>query len=617
MTQHPFHPSDADRLNSMLDALVSGKRAPDAAASDLDAYAATHRLVSGEAVADASGTPSEDTIDDIWRTIMQVPATVPASTEGFRTPMSARQKARHNAIPGQPRPSRFQSLVSIAAVAAMLIVLIGSAWIGRGGNGPESQGPGRYAAIPLESGTPETTGWTAEAPLTDGRWITPITRADCDAEPMQTGEYVDILRGELVVSERSYEMTGPPSPEQLGEVIPSVRHYTACVVTAPPPFTDHDDTAARSLSTDAYLQETGNPIAREQAADYRMSEPAYAELEMHFESLFHSAYITVLESEAPQVVKDAWQQRASMDAGTVDGDQALVHNHALPLGAIIYNPALAVGLADGRVAVPQSLLIWEDDPDFALLDFWTGVPIIVYILAEEDGQWRVDEAVEVCSGNCDVPGDLATTPEGTSSLPAVTYVHPHPAMCTADPLTVDEVMAMMTDELATATDSARVPVPEMNAATYEDLRSLLDQYLSCDIAGDPFRVWAVSSPDAIRSQLTGTSGPWMPEAQLRQMLEEMRAEIDAAPENSGAFNWDPEGNPAIPTMPDEFDPALASIDEDGRARVTVVWVTRDGGSPSEEYGYPVGAEDGVSEMIFFWDAVQGRWLIDGFATPGE
>lgn len=372
MTQHPFHPSDADRLNSMLDALVSGKRAPDAAASDLDAYAATHRLVSGEAVADASGTPSEDTIDDIWRTIMQVPATVPASTEGFRTPMSARQKARLNAVPEQARRSRFQALVSMGAVAAMLIVLIGAAWIGRGGNGPESPAPGRYATQPLETGTPAT-----------------------EASPSATAQ-----------------------------------------------------------------------------------------------------------------------------------------------------------------------------------------------------------------------------PNGAGSLPAATYVHPHPTMCTAEPLTTDEVMAILTGDSATPVSATPVPTPEMNEATYEELRALLGEYLSCGIAGNPFRVWAISSPNAIRTQLTGIAGPWMPEAQLQQMLEEMRGEIDEGPETP-AFEWTPEGNPAIPALPEELDPSLATIDDDGQARVTVVWVTRDGGPPSKEYGYPIGAENGVSEMIFVWDAVQGRWLIDGFVQPGE
>lgn len=374
MTQHPSYPSDADRLNTLLDALVSGKRVPDAGpASDPDAFAAVHRLVSGDAATDVSATPSEDTLDDIWRTIMQIPAPIPAAMDKTRRPISARQKARLNAVPEQSWRSRFQSLASIAAIAAMLIVLIGTAWFSSRGNGPEPPGSERYAAQPLDQGTPATE-------------------------------------------------TSPSATAQL------------------------------------------------------------------------------------------------------------------------------------------------------------------------------DEA---------------------GSLPAATYVHPNPAMCTVEPLTVDEVMAMTTGEVATPTTSTPVPLPEMNEATYEELRSVLDQHLSCGLAGDPFRVWAISSPGMIRTQLTGIAGPWMPEAQLRQMLEEMRAEIDAAPENSGAFNWDPEGNPAIPTMPDEFDPALASIDEDGRARVTVVWVTRDGGSPSEEYGYPVGAEDGVSEMIFFWDAVQGRWLIDGFATPGE
>jgi hypothetical protein len=103
--------------------------------------------------------------------------------------------------------------------------------------------------------------------------------------------------------------------------------------------------------------------------------------------------------------------------------------HPATFLSLSYDPANAATLADGRVAIPATILYWSGgDPDeWYPVEQWqidgsTSLYTYVVILDEEDGAWKVDEQLGFCPfAGCDeiwtgtAPAPIATpvaTPEG-------------------------------------------------------------------------------------------------------------------------------------------------------------------------------------------------------------
>lgn len=447
MTDHPrHHPErDIDSLNSMLDALVSGKRAPESgSASDIDTFAAVHRLVSGDAAADLSATLPDTLLEEIWRNVMHTAPTVSFAGDGFAPPRSAREEARLHAVPERPRLSRFQSLLSVAAVAALLLALVAAAWIGRGGDRPPDPGTTRYAVSPLDSGTPDATPRAAATPEATA-WLEPVSWEKCEAEPMTSGDYVDIIQEDADLSGRSYEMVGPPAPDAMDAAVSSLRNYQACNSA---PFGEFDENRLRSLTTETHLRETSSPLSMQESIERRDSDPAYAQLEAHFRSLPESSFVVVLGSEAPQDVQDIWAERqvlsATPDSTYGPGGEDTIYVHETPYGVLAFNPDLVVELGDGRVAIPATVVYWTEDPNLEILGDLQrdSFGIVVTIMAEENGVWLLDEQIRICVAGCEPPSAPVASPIATPAgfAPDVQLASHFPVSLRAEPSTQSDIV---------------------------------------------------------------------------------------------------------------------------------------------------------------------------------
>lgn len=445
MTDHPSQPHHDDDLNTLLDALVSGKRAPDAnGASDPDAFAAVHRLVSGDAAA-VSAPPSEHTLDTIWRNVMQAHVVAPGAEPGFGPPQSARQRARVRAVPERPRPSRFQTLVSMAAVAAMLIVLIGAAWMGRGGGSPEPSGTERYAAQPLVTGTPD---------FPASIWFTPVMPEDCVAERMDREEYFDIMRTGPTPAPRAYLPVTPAESDVAIEVATAGRIREACLI-----YGDMDQWRTLETPSALYARTAGQTdVSPNEAEDIR-------QLSNHLPIVPFDELFTYTQERMPE-------ELATLMEGT----------NLAQVETTTYLPDYAYQLADNRIAVATGSIFWanpedehfkvwvEEDPDTQATTYG--------VFASVDGQWLYDQSVTVCVGDC---SDVLATPESTgwtaeAPLSPDSWMDPVDwEACTVGPMTSGEYVDILQRDIDTSWRSYEMvgpPVPDDAQSAVETLQQL-------------------------------------------------------------------------------------------------------------------------------------------------
>ena len=101
---------------------------------------------------------------------------------------------------------------------------------------------------------------------------------------------------------------------------------------------------------------------------------------------------------------------------------------------VVYIPSQAVELADGRIAIPESLLGMEEDMDQARQGdpaTWVRHHSILVVLSDASGTWHIDEILPFCIGpDCDFYWEqneetayrilAGATPEAPTETPAAT-----------------------------------------------------------------------------------------------------------------------------------------------------------------------------------------------------
>lgn len=400
----PFGPpnDDLDRLNTILDVQATGKRAPvPDPASATDALAATARLVSRTPL-DAREHASIDTLDSIWRNVMHAHA-IPDSTAitGAR-PQAVRSSSRVEENRGR-RATASSPWFSVAAMVVLLVGIVGGAWAMRGGTGGGGE-PIRLAAVsPL--GTPEG----------KSQWLTWIQPEECTAEPMTTEEYAAIMREQPDISGRSYEVVGPADPAPAEAVARAARAHEACLL-----YGDYRQT--RSLETDAYVS----------FAAYSANRTISA-AELHALNLEHGQLLSKslpAGDASDRIVATSEKPPEGMPRYIPEAKRSIEYPVSMALFGSTYLPADAMVLADGRVAMPVTMMYWVGtpaDPEAEeeigqLIDEYTSIRMMVYvdIFSDESGSWKLDERLGLCQGDCDeywATGGLQTPPVSPLATP--------------------------------------------------------------------------------------------------------------------------------------------------------------------------------------------------------
>jgi hypothetical protein len=198
----------------------------------------------------------------------------------------------------------------------------------------------------------------------------------------------------------------------------------------------------------------------------------------------------------------------------------------------------------------------------------------------------------------------------------VTYRHPEAADCTVEPLTVDEVMAILE-----GTSSGRgVPNGElrtrkpMDEETHEALAEAQREWLACHVYGSPFQVWALESDEMIRADFQRMYFPMYSMEVIRDTLTQMQSETGDSGRNS-AFTWDPPKDTYLPMVPDYSPHQGDAVYGNGSATLTVVWTDQNGVMIREgQTGIPPLEKNLPNIWTFFRDEASGRWLLDGYES---
>lgn len=237
------------------------------------------------------------------------------------------------------------------------------------------------AGLPV--GTPEASPVTAQAiPEEDADWWTWPNADECRPEefPEDTLDTTDY-------PERAYLPLSTPVREDAEEAARVARTAMACRVhySTPPFSSSRYQEESNVLSDDPYwygqslLEQNEN--GRAIAEDFPITDP--------------TAFGHLTDEEPSQ----------ENPPGIGLGPPIYATNRYEPFTAV-YIPSQAVQLADGRIAIPESLIAMEDSADLAYRGdpaTWVRHYALLVVLSDASGTWHIDEFLPFCIGpDCNV-----------------------------------------------------------------------------------------------------------------------------------------------------------------------------------------------------------------------
>ncbi|MGN6033001.1 MAG: hypothetical protein ACTHQE_15215, partial [Thermomicrobiales bacterium] len=263
------------------------------------------------------------------------------------------------------------SWVSLAAVIAVLVGMGSMAWSLRPGGGGDHL---LASATSLAVGT----AYASPSPVATENWLRWPVPEDCDVAPMPHARYAEIMRSQPDISGRSYAVAGTPVPADA-EAAAEVAHTDAtCGLYGL-------REQARSVESPAYLfyaSDTSTRTSSREELDARALEGQML-ISAMAPARSPNAYAVILDSTPPASILD--QRRAT-------GENQ-------PLIALTFNPANALLLEDGRIAIPATALYWKDDswkPQQWQIDESDSFSTVLYVLTGASGSWKVDETLAFC-----------------------------------------------------------------------------------------------------------------------------------------------------------------------------------------------------------------------------
>lgn len=349
MTTHiPFpDPYDANALNAFLDALVDGQ--PVQASGDVQAIAQQFQAMAQVGASPPTAMPRSE-----GAPVMQTAVLSP--------PVSNRTRRQQST----PRPIQLSGWVSAAMIAVLLLSMFGSAWLNRGGGDPRDN-------LAWAPATPE------QLPETPFAWTAPITSAECPADATRNaydpgnpaGTAYTEADYELVSTERSYEIVGPPDPADAQAVVQRLRASYGCI----------DVGKSIPLMTARFEWENRTTAGRESLESQSDQRAAGAE-----------GISVWLQTELGLTPVDMYVYQDPAELG-IDG--------AFPTQTRgLFNPDHAVLFADGRIGIIPSIVSYTGFPAEITAETVPGFAPNITILVLQDGEWMVDETLPICLGEC-------------------------------------------------------------------------------------------------------------------------------------------------------------------------------------------------------------------------
>ena len=430
-----FDPYPAEVLNAALDSDVTSRTDTDTRASStsaptdatgvdspgrsnsVDPLLEAARKVRAMPL-DAHEEASAAQLDAIWQAVLARAEPRPAAGQPLpEQPVLVRGRSRVIGIVAAPSSlewGRFhfgavQSWVSLAAILAILIGMGSMAWSLRPGGGDNLLASATSLAV--------GTAYASPSPVAGNAWMRWPVLEDCDVAPMSHEAYAEIMSTQPDISGRSYTVTGVPTQADAEAAADVARISATCGL-----YGLRDQ--ARSLESPAklfYASDTSNrTVSREElnarGLEGRMLISAMAPAQNP------NAYAVILAATPPAPLLD--QHRAT--------------GQNQPLIGLTFDPANALLLEDGRIAIPATALYWKDDfwePQQWQIDESDSFSTVLYVLTDASGTWKVDETLTFCPyAGCyssweawanqvgipvptlDVPGPLPwTIPAGTAT----------------------------------------------------------------------------------------------------------------------------------------------------------------------------------------------------------
>jgi hypothetical protein len=400
----PFHPRpddpDADRLNTFLDAMRSGVRAPDAASSEsteaaaLAGAAGQLRGLVRRADAPAAAYLDDHPLQNRWESIMSTafPAEAPNTVTGEAfAPSAPVSNRRRRAVMPQP-PPRLNAWHSAAIVAVMLLGTIGGAWwLGPGGSGPTGDRT-RLAAVTQDDSTPDAI-WPEPLTPEEAPWVAAIEPEECDIEPLPYEDYAKAVTTDPGgIPDRSYEIVGPADPEDSQAAVGVLRGWMACG-----DLSNADQVRAYSTSDLLFFQNytTDNAAYQEEIDRVRAEVEQQWTLWAIEQDLYPIAMVDGVVP--PDAALDMWEySRIVLES---DGGPTVPRTFY----EARFNPDDAVLLRDGRLMLPTTYVYFADDPWVGAYGFSPepNMKTAAVVMKQVDGEWKIDEsAIWICIGEC-------------------------------------------------------------------------------------------------------------------------------------------------------------------------------------------------------------------------
>lgn len=339
----PDAPDAPDTFDAWLDALFAAPPAPapsDPTASPQEAAARELRVLAAQT--DAIALPAVS-----WKEILvtsqpaaTAPTTAPASTPSAPTPL---RRPPSRLVPALNR------VVSIAAILAILVAGVATAWVSRDrlGFGDDNQPTLQLAASPASTVTCTTRTLTHDE----------ADRIAADYREPTLGDYT---------------VTDSPVPE--GDALAAIATYRAICPDGDP-------------GTDQTLWSYSTQTDRLVAINYLSSSPGwFADHLQHYRDMLEplSRMLTPLPPTSYIVDRDDPAIGPFMYNSNSAGYRAIL-------------PSRFIQLADGRIGVP---IVNADTGGASPNTDYSALSIGFIIFANVDGRWLIDEGFLLCPGNC-------------------------------------------------------------------------------------------------------------------------------------------------------------------------------------------------------------------------
>jgi len=561
-----------ERFANELDRIASGQ--PPEEADALAAFARDVQMHQGAARLDP------DRRAGIRRNLMQHATTLSTgkSATGGTGPLSqpaltdpatynpwVRRPPAVNRTPSGWRGHIVKAQTAIAIMTVFALLIVGSAWYTnqQGGGGSLPPNTTRYAAAPTEAavmtGGDDTSsvniGQDGPAPgspspgVSDDAWWSYIDPEECDPASVQpatvTGTTAD-------TAGPTYLPLSAPDPADAEAATRTARALLACVMV------EADQETLEQFLTDPARLRVGMPTTSEffnnALVNGRVVSEAYPEQDPR-------AFVRLTGQEPD------WD--AELETGRMGGYSS------------VFIPDHAVQLADGRIAIPDSQVAWEGTNNFFPyghpddLTFYNGT---LFVLNDASGEWRVDDLLSFCVGDCD---SYWAEQEATAQQVAAQGTGTPPMVQGegwTEPITADQCIpreprtSSERHEIASGTpafpERAYGPdtVPSVRDAA--DVAMTLRRYQACLMA-DTNADGYVSERFIHESSALAPDAPaWTDEAKIRAGQEVSGLYQDVGPAEFVILTDEPEGTPPtsmrIVESPGVYEPRHARQMADGR-----------------------------------------------------